>query len=453
MSIAGRVSASNVTRNTADEELGIVVVSSRGQAYRARVDRARETWAKEASVVFVSGGSAGLNDEVNATESVPCGDDHLQGMCCKTLYGLRLALMRFPSAQWLLRVVDDTFVFVRHLLHELGAFQASRLIYAGSPSVSLLCHFALHAGNCAEAHAAGGAGVVLSRPLAQQLVWHGTEFLRDCYQDDVHLGHFLRHRFDVHVIGLPGALQEPRLASVVGLRPGLSRWAIPLPAPTYARLDDHGLFSPFAPLDAKRLVLIHSDPSVWPELQRLSAVASAFPPPWSLLAFYAPGDPASGRSRRVMGPRYEGGGGLGVCLLSGEDRSLSFYSATLTQPELVEAVPALATLHWAAWHGHASVIQELSAYGTNLNVRRVRAPVQEEFAALHVAATKGHVAAVDALITARADVDARGTLSGWTPLDAARFARHHGYAGPEVEARLVAASAHTSDELDVAVGG
>ncbi|CAK0881462.1 unnamed protein product, partial [Prorocentrum cordatum] len=55
------------------------------------------------------------------------------------------------------------------------------------------------------------------RPLAELLVRHARAFLANCSHDDVHLGHFLRHAFDVHVTDLPGALQEPRVERLLGV--------------------------------------------------------------------------------------------------------------------------------------------------------------------------------------------------------------------------------------------
>merc|ERR1712008_430859 len=159
-----------------------------------------------------------------------------RGVCCKMALGLRKTLERFPLARWIVRAVDDTFVFVENLVQELRVFNAAELIYIGAPSVTTLCRIAKFSGQCGELHAAGGAGIVFSRPLAEKIVHHEAAFLRGCQHDDLFLGHFLRYNLGVQVQALPGAFQEPRFARA-SWWPGhqIPRCPQPLPPPVYAR--------------------------------------------------------------------------------------------------------------------------------------------------------------------------------------------------------------------------
>lgn len=245
--------------------VGVYVITSGLPEYKERVRRARATWACCWPVSFFA---ATADTDLGVEALAPCADDEGHGVCCKMVLGLRKTLERFPRARWIVRAVDDSFIFVDHLAQELRVFNAAELVYVGVPSITTLCRVAKFSGQCGELHAAGGAGIVFSRPLAEIIVHHEATFLRGCQHDDLFLGHFLRYTLGVHVQALPGALQEPRFARALW-RPGqpMPQCPQPLPPPVYARLADWGPLQPFAPLDATRLVLVHSDPHVWPQLQ------------------------------------------------------------------------------------------------------------------------------------------------------------------------------------------
>ncbi|CAJ1432164.1 unnamed protein product [Effrenium voratum] len=303
--------------STYDVALGVVVVTSALEEYSSRVLLARQTWARGPEILFVAGaqGNASLG-----VESLPCGDDEGRGVCCKTLLGLKLALRRFPNAQWLVRAVDDTAVFPQHLVRELALFDARSFVYLGAPSLTLLCHMAKFAGQCAELHGGGGGGVVLSRPLVQRLLQFEELFLQECRHDDAFLGHFLRYVLDVHLLALPGISQEPRFASAERWDGGLPSCPWPLPGPVYSPLEDWGPLQPFAPLDATRLCLVHSDPAVWPLLSALPRLAAEAEISGRRVLVFAQGP-------RLALPHFRGSTGLGVCTYDPRDRLASFPAA------------------------------------------------------------------------------------------------------------------------------
>uniref|UniRef100_A0A7S4Q850 Ankyrin repeat domain-containing protein n=2 Tax=Alexandrium monilatum TaxID=311494 RepID=A0A7S4Q850_9DINO len=217
-------------------------------------------------------------------------------------------------------------------------------------------------------------------------------------------------------MNLPGIVQEPRIRSIV---PDPERWTAsacpsPLPAAIYSRIDDWGVTGPMVPMDAERLVLLHSDPALWPQLDEVRRMATGFPADGRLMVYME-----ARQGRRVLGPHFEGRSDLSVCAYRRRERLGGFAAAANRLPDAREALPELATLHWAAWHGRPEVVPSLCAAGADVNEMRVRAPVQEEFAPLHIAAIRGHIAMVEELLAMRADAGRRATLSGATPLDAA----------------------------------
>merc|ERR1711924_371457 len=125
------------------------------------------------------------------------------------------------------------------------------------------------------------------------------------------------------------------------------------------------------------------------------------------------------RGRRVVGPRYDDLDVLSVCLYESKARLTSFQGASTYPQDLDEPLPPLATMHWAAWNGHAELIRSLAKSGSKVNQLRFRMPVYEEFAPLHFAVLRGHVAAVEALICARAELEKLTSMTGMTPLDIA----------------------------------
>lgn len=423
--------------DTSVVDVGVFVITASGSQYERRVLQAARSWALNESVLFIA---AEANPNLGV-EAVPCGDDHLKGMCCKTIEGFKRALVRFPEARWLVRAVDDTYVFVRQLAHELQAFNPSKLLYLGAASISLLCHFSLHASACAEPHAGGGGGFVLSRPLAEQLVKNADTFLESCSHDDIHLGHFLRYAFDVHVVDVPGILQEPRIGGLsLDEGGGVPRCPAPLPPPVYARLDDWGPLSPFVPLEATRLAMLHSDPELWMSLGTLPRIAAELPTGNALLAYADNGE--AGEGRRVLGPHFEGGSGLGLCWHPTAERLSGYHGQSTYAAASTEALPPLGTLHWAAWNGHAALLSELLAARANPDQLSTRAPVQEFFHAIHFAAMRGHVSAVDVLLRARVDVSVQTQLTRMTALD---ILVENGLGGIPVSHRLRAALAAGTD--------
>eukprot|EP00927_Polykrikos_kofoidii_P061408 TRINITY_DN56245_c0_g1_i1.p1 TRINITY_DN56245_c0_g1~~TRINITY_DN56245_c0_g1_i1.p1 ORF type:complete len:399 (+),score=52.58 TRINITY_DN56245_c0_g1_i1:67-1263(+) len=321
---AVRPDAFSCSRSAAADKptVGVFVVTSGAAEYRERVWKARQTWAADRNqpVLFVA---AAANYELGV-EATSCRDDEERGVCCKTIVGLRIALERFPSAQWLVRAVDDTFVFIDHLAKELRIFDADKFIYVGAPSVTLLCNIAKFASQCGELHGGGGGGVILSRALAQELVRHTEVFLNGCWHDDLFLGHFLRYVLDVHVQSLPGVLQEPRFARCTWhVSNVIPPCPLPFPPPVHALLDDWGPLQPFAPVDISRLALVHADPEIWPQLEALSRFEGCAV--WGdgarLLAY------AESFGRRVVGPHFRGAETLGVCTYRPSDRLASFSQA------------------------------------------------------------------------------------------------------------------------------
>ncbi|OLP97086.1 Chondroitin sulfate synthase 1 [Symbiodinium microadriaticum] len=255
--------------------ISVVVVTSALQEYQQRVLWAKQSWARDWPEILFVAGASGANVSLGI-ESLPCSDDEERGVCCKTILGLKLALKRFPEAQWIVRAVDDTVVFPEQLAAELQVFDARRFVYVGAPSITLLCHMAKFAKQCGELHAGGGGGIVLSRPLAEFLLNLEDLFLKLCRHDDAFLGHLLRYVLDVHVMALPGILQEPRFEQLRWSGPGLPpRCPLPLPPSVYSPMEDWGPLQPFAPTDAARLGLIHAVLADF-RLERSSCVCAPF---------------------------------------------------------------------------------------------------------------------------------------------------------------------------------
>lgn len=307
-----------------DVGVGVYVVTSGLEEYRARVLQARQTWAPDLSeIFFVSGASTG-NTSLGI-QALPCSDDEERGVCCKTILGLEFALKRFPFASWLVRAVDDTLVFRDQLAHELRVFDPRQHIYVGAPSVTLLCHIAKFANQCGDLHAGGGGGVVFSRPLAELLLQHKQLLLDTCRHDDAFLGHFLRYVLDVHVHALPGVLQEPRFwQASAHVRKNVlpPDCVLPFPPPVYSLLEDWGPVQPFAPIDVTRLGLVHSDPDVWPLLATLPAMAAAARRLGKRVLAYA-----DSQGQRIVGPHFRGAATLGLCTYTESDRLASFRHA------------------------------------------------------------------------------------------------------------------------------
>lgn len=316
---AQEIVASNST--VANEALGIYVVTSAGEAYANRIRQARLSWAPPGSpVLFVA---AAASAELGV-EALPCPDDEERGVCCKTMLGLRLALHRFPRARWLVRAVDDTVVLAEHLVRELQVFDHRAFVYVGSASVTLLCHIPKFTAQCGELHGGGGGGIVVSRPLAEELVRHSSTFLEHCRHDDVFLGQYLRYVLGVHLHVLPGVLQEPRFErSTWELGRPIARCSRPLPPSVYAPIDDWGTLHPFAPTDVSRLALVHADPEVWPHLVALAeAAAELGKDSRSRLLAYA-----DSQGRRIVAPHFRGASILGVCAFDISDLLASIGDA------------------------------------------------------------------------------------------------------------------------------
>ncbi|CAE7507579.1 Chsy1 [Symbiodinium natans] len=303
----------------------ITVVTSGLWEYQQRVLWAKQTWAHDwPEILFVAGASAG-NISLGV-EALPCDDDEEKGVCCKTILGLKLALQRFPHAQWIVRAVDDTVVFPNQLAAELQVFNAEQFVYVGAPSVTLLCHMAKYAKQCGELHAGGGGGIVLSRPLAEFLLNLEDLFLNVCRHDDAFLGHLLRYVLDVHVMALPGVLQEPRFEQLRWSGPGLPpRCTLPLPPPVYSPMEDWGPVQPFAPMDATRLSLVHADLATWPVLAALPELVDAAAKLGLHLLVYA-----DSQGHRIVYPHFRGATTFAVCSYAHEDRLMSFQAAAAT---------------------------------------------------------------------------------------------------------------------------
>lgn len=95
-------------------------------------------------------------------------------------------------------------------------------------------------------------------------------------------------------------------------------------------------------------------------------------------------------------------------------------------------------LHWAAYRGHAGVVERLLKGGAEVDQR-----VEKGSTPLHLAAYKGHQQVVSLLISYGADVNARNE-EGITPLDWARSNSH-----VEVESVLLARGAVEGNPLPV----
>ncbi|CAE6954943.1 Chsy1 [Symbiodinium sp. CCMP2592] len=256
----------------------------------------------------------------------PCSDDEERGVCCKTILGLKLALKRFPEARWIVRAVDDTVVFPQQLEAELQVFDARRFVYVGAPSITLLCHMAKFAKQCGELHAGGGGGIALSRPLAEFLLNLEDLFLNLCRHDDAFLGHLLRYVLDVHVMALPGILQEPRFEQLRWSGPGLPpRCPLPLPPSVYSPMEDWGPLQPFAPTDAVRLGLVHADPATWPLLAALPQLVETASKQGLRLLVYA-----DSQGHRIVYPHFRGATTLAVCSYEHAERLLSFQASVAT---------------------------------------------------------------------------------------------------------------------------
>lgn len=339
-------------------DIAVLVATTTGEKFEQRVAQARRTWALGRSVLFVGRhGQPGI-------EGVPCKDDAFAGFCCKKLFGLRLLLEHYPAASWLVLAADDTYVFVQQLARELRVFNANERIYVGAVSVLLACHIVDQPGACGEAHAGGGGGFVLSRPLAEELVLHEDNFLENCQRDDLHFGHFLRYAFDVHVHSLPGMWQEPRFKGFnVDPAADIPVCDLPLPPPVFARLDQAGPLRPFAPLEATRLSLLHSDPAIWPLLDLIPVTAATLHQVDALLAFV---DVEGGQ--RVVAPGFHGQQLLSLCIHRRAARLLTFNAAAKlmnTRPQNV--VAEMSTIRWAEERGHAAAIRQLCNDGCSVN--------------------------------------------------------------------------------------
>ena len=91
--------------------------------------------------------------------------------------------------------------------------------------------------------------------------------------------------------------------------------------------------------------------------------------------------------------------------------------AVLTaDPELVYAVDKeLSTpLHWAAWKGHAAIIEILLDAGADIQAHNANA--HWGTTALHAAAHGNQKAAVEVLIRRGADINAQKTIGSGTPI-------------------------------------
>jgi len=369
-------------------DIAIGVLTGPQARYRQRVLAARATWAADeawggpAPVVFVSE----VGDDELGIEAVPdCLDVEVPRgwpsskemrigpvICCVNVWTIAIALRRFPLASWIVRVNDDTFVFPNHLKQALLAFDSSQPLYLGAPSWTSSDEFLVQG----QWHAAGSSGIILSRAVAELLVQRRAEFMQGCWHDDAHFGFFLNHRLGVNFHPLPGSYNVPRFSEFAGVRfttGDLQVRICPqvLPGSVYAQPGSWGQLRGVEPDTFDKLTVLHSDPSMWPELDRLWKEVNRSGQLGRLL-YYLDKD-----GRRIVGAfyeqAYEGRNVLSFCGLSSGARAVSWHSQASRVPrsKRVDVVPGN---RWRPLRKLSALVSNATQIGQSDTRRALRQP-------------------------------------------------------------------------------
>ena len=130
-----------------------------------RLASLQRTWLRHARhVVFYSESMVARLPTVRLEP--PAGEQLIGGGAWKNFPALMDLHRRFPRHKWVFFNDDDTYVFVRNLLHALGQYDPNRDYYVGlywTPRIDMEWR-EVHI-----AYASGGAGYALSRALLRRL--------------------------------------------------------------------------------------------------------------------------------------------------------------------------------------------------------------------------------------------------------------------------------------------
>lgn len=344
--------------------LAVAITTCVREKFRRRVAMARATWAGagawggEPQVAFVSDvadPSLGVH-QVCDDQPLPAGwpstdFNHARHMkCCKTVSAIGKALSFFPEVTWVAHGSDDTFFFPRSLAAALEVFNPMKLVYTGCPGITTNCDtFAA----CGLLHAGGSGGIILSRPLAELLVKRRADYLHGCWHEDVHLGLFLDQLLGIPLHPLPGTFNVPRFSALAGVRfaPGagvaklvgavLAIRTCPeavLPRPVIADVFAGGWGQPrgVEPNGLHLLATMHSEPEMWPEMQRLWEEAHQAGVLSQILYYLDteefPDPEGQGYLGHMYGRIYEGHNVLSVCALRPGSREASYRQLTAGLP-------------------------------------------------------------------------------------------------------------------------
>jgi hypothetical protein len=264
----------------------VLVISSRGPKWKNRTQLALDTWVKDTVSMHVT--FVGTQREIfsfdkdgSAAERVSfvqpplgparCEEGELIQTCCKTIAGLDVALATAPYADWIVRVVDDTYVKEDGLDALLEAHNSLKHTdaYIGQRS---LCHN--FPSLCPDVttgkdipHAGGGAGFIVSRPLAEKIMKDRDYILATCYQDDLWFGTYLKNKLQVQLTHSSVIYQQPHFTEVKLT----GACADNNPQDVWETLGDWGTDQPFMYQPWRNLALIHSEPGkAWQQFSSLT---------------------------------------------------------------------------------------------------------------------------------------------------------------------------------------
>lgn len=284
----------------------ILVLSADHGKFVSRTRMALNTWVKTMTgvpIVFIGAAPPSTfrvpqGAQVTFLET-NCGKDHSTGLCCKTATGIEQVLGLVPSAKWIVRVVDDTFVSragLDDLLGRNAAFASGDMLLGSECVCWTECVGDRH--NIGVSHPGGGGGAVLSRALAMKMMTQKAAFLQHCHYDDRDMGSFLLNWFGVSVTHTPQVLQWPYQVSVSS--PSDYGVACPgnhMPADLYYPFDNTLRFSckpPFAAQPYWRLALMHSQVELWKQMLQMEVASNSCHGKGSEIVAYIYTAPGSG---------------------------------------------------------------------------------------------------------------------------------------------------------------
>ncbi len=236
---------------------------------------ARQTWAKHVPAEQILILSHRSDSRINSVKS-RCTDSYSLGVCCKTSELFSMMYARHPRADWFLRATDDSIWHIESLLQRLAGFRSTAKHLLGCVGIVKGTAF-LERGN-GEPHPAGGAGYIMSNALARWWSRNQHSYLRECWHDDLSIGHYVRQVLGIVTIHLHGVLQEPQIRENLPDFSEIVECKCPLPPPLYyntgvdERLPQgYAVLYPFTPFIWEDALAWHMKAKYWESLLKLEA--------------------------------------------------------------------------------------------------------------------------------------------------------------------------------------